>query len=402
MYGDMNTYLAKSTDLGKTWTRLKSDEFTGFAHKIKEDPINKNLLFLGTERGMFASIDGGNSWFRMKNHIPDYCMVRDIAIQPQTNDLVIATHGRGIMVINDISPIRSLSKEVVNNEVVLFDSKPQPITTGKFGGGGSPVSGGWNAGNPDDIEPIEYYMKDRPTKDVKVEIYDASGKLVQSIPGSKRKGINKVYWNMRMTPPKTASGGSKMDIAGFIAPMVLPGTYTVKLLVGDKVYSNKLVLVHDGSNKLFSEEDRKTQYTAAMQLYHMHEELAALVDKINAEQKNIKENQDSVKRPQTKKLLKEYNTKLEDLRNTLLASKHKSIFADEKKLRENITDDYTAICGLECKPTNLQLDIIQVLNDDIKKAEQAYDKLYTEYGDKTKQTIKEDKSKKVIEPRNSN
>ncbi len=402
MYGDMNTYLAKSTDLGKSWTRLKSDEFTGFAHKIKEDPINKNLLFLGTERGMFASIDGGNSWFRMKNHIPDYCMVRDIAIQPQTNDLVIATHGRGIMVINDISPIRSLSKEVVNNEVVLFDSKPLPITTGKYGGGGSPVSGGWSGGNPDDIQPIEYYMKDRPTKDVKMEIYDAAGKLVQSIPGSKRKGINKVYWNQRMTPPKTASGGTKMDISGFVAPLVMPGTYTVKLLVGDKVYINKLVLVHDNDNKLFSEDDRKTQYTAALQLYHLHEELAALVDKINAEQRMIKDNQDSVKRPQTKKLLKDYNVKLEELRNTLLASKHKSIFADEKKLRENITDDYVAICSQECKPTNLQLDIIQILNDDIKKAEQAYDKLYADYGDKTKQTVKEDKSKKVTEPRNSN
>ena len=402
MYGDMNTYLARSTDLGKTWTRIKSDDFTGFAHKIKEDLVNRNLLFLGGERGLFASIDGGNSWFRMKNHIPDYCMVRDIAIQPQTNDLVIATHGRGIMVINDISPIRALTKDVVDKDVVLFDNKPTPLTNGAYGGGGSPVSGGWYGGNPDDVQPIEYYMKNRPTQDVNVEIYDATGKLVQKIPGSKRKGINKVYWNLRWTPPKTATGGTKMDYGGFVAPMVLPGTYTVKLKVGDKDYTNQLVMVHDTKNKLFSEEDRKAQYTAAMELYHMHEQLADLVDKISAEQKTLKDNMDSVKRPQTRKLMKEYNEKLEELRSTLLATKHKSIFADEKKLREYITEVYGAICGQESKPTNLQLERITVLNDDLKKGQDNYLKLYADYGEKADKTVKDEKAKNKVEPRNSN
>jgi hypothetical protein len=277
-----------------------------------------------------------------------------------------------------------------------------PITLGKFGGGGSPVIGGWYGGNPDDIQPIEYYMKDRPTRDVKVEIYDASGKLVQSMPGTKRKGINKVYWNQRLTPPKTATGSTKMDYGGFIAPTVMPGTYTVKLKVGDKEYTSKLEMVHDKSNKLFTEDDRKAQNMAAMQLYHTHEQLAILVDKINATQKMIKENLDSVKRPQTKKLLNEYNSKLEELRGTLLATKHKSIFADEKKLRENITEVYSAICGQESKPTNLQLERINVLNDNLKKSEESYQKIEATYGDKATQTIKDDKSKKVIESRNSN
>ena len=402
MYGDMTTYLAKSTDAGKTWTRIKSDEFTGFAHKIKEDLVNKDLLFLGTERGLFGSIDGGATWFRMKNHIPDYCMVRDIQIQPQTNDLVLATHGRGVMVINDISPMRSLTKEVVEKDVVLFPNKPLEITMGKYGGGGSPVSGGWHGGNPDHIQPIEYYLKDRATKDVKVEIYDASGKLVQSIPGTKRKGINKVSWNLRWTPPKTATGSKKMDYGGFIAPIVMPGTYTVKLKIGDKDYTSSLQMIHDNSNKLFSEEDRKEQYDAAMRLYHMHEQLFTLVDKINTEQKMIKGNMDSVKKPSAKKELEAYNTKLEELRSTLLATKHQSIFADEKKLREYITEVYSAVCYQECRPTNLQLGRITVLNDDLKKGEDTYAKLYAEYGEKTKKTVEAEKLKKAESPRSSN
>ncbi len=393
MYGDMNTYVGKSTDGGKTWGRLNSTELTGFAHKIKEDPINKNLLFLGTERGLFASIDGGNTWFRMKNHIPDYCIVRDIQIQPQTSDLVFATHGRGIMVINNIAPIRELSSEVLNKDVVLFENKPMPISTGTYGGGGSPVSGGWWGGNPDDILPIEYYLKDRANAEVKIDIYDATDKLVQSIPGNKRKGINKVYWNQRMTPPKTATGGTKMDYGSFIAPLVMPGTYTVKLKVGDKEYTSKLQMVHNSENKLFTETDRGVQHTAAMQLYHMHEQLYELVNKINADQARIKSNLDSITQPKAKKLLTEYNTKLEELRNTLLASKHKSIFADEKKLRENITEVYGAVCGQECKPTNLQLARITGLEEDLKKGTDAYGKINTEYGAKAEQTVKDAKPK---------
>ena len=393
MYGDMNTYLAKSTDAGTTWSRINSPEFTGFAHKIKEDLMNKNLLFLGTERGLFASIDGGGSWFRMKNHIPDYCMVRDIQIQPQTNDLVFATHGRGIMVINNIAPIRALSSEVINKEVVLFENKPMTITTGTFGGGGSPVSGGWYGGNPEDLQPIEYYLKDRATGDVKIEIYDAMDKLVQTVPGTKRKGINKVFWNLRWTPPKTATGGTKVDYGGFIAPMVLPGAYTVKLKVGDKEYSNKLQMVHNSGNKLFSEADRKVQHTAAMELYHMHEQLYDLVNNINTDQKKIKDNLDSLNQPKAKKVLTEYNTKLEELRSTLLATKHKSIFADERKLRENITDVYGSVCGQECRPTNLQLERVAGLQDDLKKGIDAYAKIKTEYEAKSDQAVKDAKPK---------
>jgi len=139
-----------------------------------------------------------------------------------------------------------------------------------------------------------------------------------------------------------------------------------------------------------------------MELYHMHEQLAILVDKINAEQKMIKDNMDSVRKPQAKKMLKDYNAKLEELRSTLLATKHKSMFADEKKLREYITEVYGAICGQECKPTNLQLARITVLNDDLKKGEQTYEKIYGEFGDKAQQTVKEEKSRKNDEPRNSN
>jgi photosystem II stability/assembly factor-like uncharacterized protein len=214
MYGDHKTYLGRSTDMGKTWKLITSTEFTGFAHKIKEDLVNKDLLFLGTEMGLFATVDGGANWFRMKNHIPEYALVRDILIHPATNDLILATHGRGVIIVDDITPMRILTKDIVDKDVYLIPNTPIELTAGKFGDGGFPSTGGWVAPNPFSIPPIQYYLKDRITNaDVKVEIYDKDNNLVQSIPGSKRKGINKVSWNLRMKPPKLPAADQKLILA---------------------------------------------------------------------------------------------------------------------------------------------------------------------------------------------
>ncbi|HEX2607261.1 MAG TPA: hypothetical protein VHK91_07775, partial [Flavisolibacter sp.] len=238
MYGDHKTYIARSADMGKTWKLFGSKEFTGFAHKIKEDPKNKDLLFAGTERGLYATVDGGSNWFRMKNHIPDYAMVRDIQIHPQTNDLIIATHGRGIMIVDDITPMRSLTRQIIDQDVYLFDTQPIVLTTGKFGDGGFPGTGGWVAPNTPSIPPIQYYLKERVSVgDVTLGIYDPSGKLIKELPGTIRKGVNKITWDLKMKPPRVAGGGTKLDYSAFVAPMVMPGDYTVKMKVGDKEFS---------------------------------------------------------------------------------------------------------------------------------------------------------------------
>jgi photosystem II stability/assembly factor-like uncharacterized protein len=392
MYGDHNTYVGKSADGGKTWQLLRSEEFTGFAHKVKEDLVNKELLFVGTEMGLFATVDGGGNWFRMKNNIPDYTLVRDIQIHPETHDLVLGTHGRGVIVVNDITPMRELSSTIADKEMYIFPNKPLAVTMGKYGHGGFPSTGGWDAGNPASIQPIQYYLKDRVRSgDVRLEVYDAQGRLVQSMPGGKRKGLNKVYWNLRYTPPKVAKGGTKVDYSGFAAPQVLPGDYKVKIRVGAKEYDTELKLVHDAENKGFSEEDRRLQHETAMQLYNLHEELYALVEKINDEQKLIKDNNDVVKTNKSKKILTDYNTKLEELRSTLLGTKQKSIFADEEKLREQISDVYSAVCYQEAKPTNLQIERVSGLQQEVKKAEKAYESLSGKYAMQVKETIEAEK-----------
>ncbi len=391
MYGDHKTYLGYSADMGRTWKLISSPEFTGFAHIIRQDLVNKDLLFLGTEMGLFGTLDGGQNWFRMKNKIPEYALVRDIKIHPRTHDLIIATHGRGILIVDDISPIRNLKKETVEKEVVLFPTTPITLTMGQFGDGGFPSTGGWVAGNPPSIPPIKYYLKDRVNSgEVKVEIFDAAGKLVQSIPGSKRKGVNMVMWNLSMKPPKIASGGAKIDFAGFLAPMVLPGDYTIKLKVADSVYTSKVKLVHDPLDKNFTLEDRKKQNKAAMDLYQLHERLAQVVDSINDRQKLIKDNLTKVTDSTLKRSMVAYNEELEKLRSELLSTKQKSVFADEKKLREDITEVYAGVTGQEAAPSNLQLQRTVTLQSEVKKKEEAAKVIMKKYDEVVKASLRKE------------
>lgn len=388
MYGDHKTYLGKSTDLGKTWTLLKSDEFTGFAHKIREDLKNKDLLFLGTEMGLFATLDGGANWFRMKNNIPEYCLVRDIQIHPKTNDLVLGTHGRGIMIVENITPMRELIQEIATKDAYIFPIEKFKLTTGRFGGGGFPVNGGWYAGNPTEIPPIQYYLKDRlMSGDAKLEIYDEQGKLIQSMPAGKRKGINQVYWNQRYTPPKVAEGGAKVDYAGFSAPQVAPGKYVARLTLGDKTYETPINVTHDADDKKFSLADRMAVHASAMKLYNMQEQLYRLVDKINKEQAWVKASDSTLKTAKGKKQLQDYNTTIENLRATLLGTKQKSIFADEKKLREEISELYGELAYREAPPSPLQLERITLLQEEVNKAEKSYENILTQQSAKVRETV---------------
>lgn len=375
MYGDHNTYLGKSTDLGKTWTRINSSEFTGFAHKIKEDLVNKDLLFLGTEMGLFATVDGGQTWFRMKNNIPEYALVRDIQIHPKTHDLILATHGRGIIILDDIRTLRSLTKDVLDKDFYLFPTPDIKLTNGKFGWGGPEIAGGWMAGNPSEIPSINYYLKQRLNSGkITVEIYDEKNNLIQSMPGTVRKGINRITWNLKSNPPKVAEGSTKMDIAGFMAPMVLPGNYTVKVKLNDKDYTAPIKCVHDESNKDLTPEDRLLVYNKALQLQTLYNQVNNTVDSINIIQKGLKE--DSVSYSKNKNAQVFYDD-LQKVKAELMATKKTSIFADEERVREKISALYGNFCNMESKPNSTQLEAIDVLQTEFDTQKVNYKKAIT-------------------------
>ena len=391
MYGDHKTYAAKSVDGGKTWIAFKSKEFSGFAHKIIEDPVNSDLLFIGTEMGLFASLNAGKDWFRMKNNIPWYALVRDIKIHPATNDLIVATHGRGILIVDDISAMRNLTASIREKEFHLFETGDITLSTGSFGDGGFPSTGGWVAPNAPSLKPFQYYLKDRiNTGTIKLEIYNEEGKLVQTVPGTNRKGINRVTWTQRMMPPKTAVGGTKPDNGAAIAPQVLPGNYTLKVKVGKDEYNQPFRLVHDPAS-VISMEERKAQFDAAMQLYNMHLKLASVVAGISEKQKMYKDTINTLKQKKALQWGKDYITALETLRAELLATKQTSIFADETRLREEITQVYLAICFNEAAPSNLQKESINSLSKRVDEAEKKAMEINGLYEEKLKLMLKSKK-----------
>ncbi len=119
----MKTYVFKTTDFGKTWKPLATDAMSGYAHVVKQDPVNPDLLFLGTEFGLFISVDGGAAGPASRASLPKVA-VRDMAIHPRDDDLIIATHGRGIYILDDLTPLRKLTREALEAEVALLPSRP--------------------------------------------------------------------------------------------------------------------------------------------------------------------------------------------------------------------------------------------------------------------------------------
>jgi len=323
--------------------------------------------------GLFCTLDGGTNWFRMKNNMPEYGLVRDLQIHPKTHDLIVGTHGRGIYILDDIRPIRNLNPETVSQEVFIFPTPDITLNNGKFGWGGPEVSGGWGAYNAPSRPSIQYYLKERVSSGkATIDIIDEKGNVVQTIPATIRKGINRVDWNLRGNPPRVAAGSTKMDGAGFNAPMILPGKYTIKLKIKDKEYTSSVNCVHDADNKDLSINDRKLVYDKAMALQKLYNKLSNTIDTITNLQSKLKADSVAFKKSKSNKAL--YDD-LEKVRAELMATKQTSIFADEEKLREKISELYGAFCGMQAKPNSTQLEAIDVLEAEYKIQEANLEKV---------------------------
>ena len=157
--GDKTPYVFRSTDLGKTWEALADSSIKAYCHIIKQDLVNPNLLFLGTEWGLYISIDGGKNWANFKGNVPKV-PVMDMVIHPRDQSLVLATHGRGIMIIDDLTPLRQLSQDLLNTDVKFLRTKDYVIRETSF-------TQEWNGDDeflgqvPEASAPIVYYMKKR-------------------------------------------------------------------------------------------------------------------------------------------------------------------------------------------------------------------------------------------------
>jgi len=378
MYGDMTAHIFKTTDYGKTWKPIVAGDsgLRGWAHVIKEDLVSPNLLFVGTEFGLFVTNDGGERWAQYKGSNFPAVAVDDLAMQPRTNDLVLATHGRGIWIVDDISPLRSLTPEIMQEEAG-FLPMPQGTQWLEAFAGWPEGANSFNGPSRPDVATIPYYQRTRHIfGDLKIEIFDSQGKLVDTVSSSKHRGVNRAEWSMHLKPPKVPPAASASFGAAF-GPRVLPGTYTVKMTKGDKAYESKIDVVLDPRVK-FSVEDRKQQFDLATKLSAMLNHMSWAVDSIigvrdtaNRDASQLKGN-DALKQRLTK-----LATDSDAIRSKIVATKEGGAITGEERLREFLAGLYSDVNGYEGKPTDSQVARTDVLGRELEDVIGEFQKLVT-------------------------
>jgi photosystem II stability/assembly factor-like uncharacterized protein len=344
---DFAVYFYMTTDFGQSWKRIVNGipEEAGTAHVIREDPRNPNLLFAGTEFGLFASFDRGGKWERMKNGLPTV-PVDDILIHPRDHDLIIGTHGRSILIMDDITPLEQMSDNVMSADVHLFDMRPGiSWHAGNFKGFTGTRE--YIAANPPYGAVINYYLKSKleGRNPVKITVSDKSGNKIRELTGPAEAGINRVNWDLRYEAVTQGGGGGRgggggggggrggapaaegaapgsaegaapeaeaeaggrggrggggggggFGFGGGRGPLVDPGEYTIAISAAAK-NETKTVVVEEDPRITLSAEDRTKRREALTKLYGMARQAEDGRKKIVALRTSLTTLTDSWKRP---------------------------------------------------------------------------------------------------------
>lgn len=346
---DYNTYVFISSDYGETWKSLKSDLPAGVTCRvIREHTRNQNLLFLGTEFGAFASLDRGGHWSRLKGNLP---MVRvdDIQVHPRDNDLVLATHGRSIWVLDNITALEKMSEAITSSDVAIFDPTPA-IEFRTYNRKGNTGHKWFEGQNPAYGALIDYYLRAKPEGNVRVTITDKNGKVMRELTGPKEAGVNRIVWDLRLAAPNQAGGGragggragggvgrgagqqqqaqaqqpqggsaeagaateqpaAQVGGGGFFGgggrgPRVEPGEYTIKVSAAGKEATASVRIQEDPRIQI-SEADRAKWSAAVMQAYELLRSASAAQRSVQTLKTQMTSLQESLRR--TPNVSKEVN-----------------------------------------------------------------------------------------------
>jgi photosystem II stability/assembly factor-like uncharacterized protein len=294
---DLRPYIYKTTDYGKTWTKLTNGIPDGsFARAVREDPEKRGLLYAATEGGVYVSFNDGANWRPLKLNLPP-TPVHDLVVKD--NDLVVATHGRAFWILDDISPLRQFSDDVEKKDVHLYT--PGPAYRIQAGQSGERHTSKRTGENPPVGAIIYFYLKDAPKEgtETKLEILDASGKTIRKYssqesapldepadPDDKKPekeikpeaGLNRFVWDLRCEEAHRVPGYYLWAYnGGAQGPVVAPGQYQVKLTVGAESQVAPLEVKLDPRVKI-ADSDLQQQFTMQMQI---HEELNRVYDAVN-------------------------------------------------------------------------------------------------------------------------
>ncbi len=375
-FGDMKPYAFKTTDYGKTWTPLVNEQsgVTGYAHVIAEDTENPNLLFLGTEFGLWISVDGGQRWAQYKGSNFPAVAVRDIQVHPREGDLVLATHGRGIWIVDDVRPLRALTDEVMAKNAQFLPSRPAYQYIQAFGGWAE-GDNSFEGPNRPQQATITYYQKSRHMLgDLKIDILDEQGKLVDSISPGKKRGLNRVTWSMTLKAPRVPPAATALFQAA-TGPRVPPGSYKVRMTKGNEVYNTELNVVLDPRAK-YTVEDRKAQFDLQMRLYRLLEHMTWATDNVTNVRDGAMQRAAKLEaNDPLKKKLQQLASAADEIRGKIVATKEGGAITGEERIREYIGTVYGDVSQYEGRPTQAQVERTDVLTRELEDVITEFKKL---------------------------
>jgi hypothetical protein len=331
---DYGTYVYASVDGGNNFRSIGEGIPKGHTvMAMAEDPKNSSVLYAGSEFGLFVSPDRGGRWMRVTSNLPTV-PIHEIIIHPRDNDMIVATHGRSIWILDDITPLQQQA-EAIKTDAFLFDMRGG-MQFNQANDRGFVTDKPFFGKNPAYGAAISYYLS-KPQTNVALRIRDASGTEVREITGddlrqARGAGINRVYWDLRHQPlaplaGQPAGGGGGGGGGGFggggnNGPNVMPGDYRVTLLVDGKDVATKTVRVSGDKDMPMTDAERKTWHDTALNLHDLQRVANSAAEAVNQLATQLSAAEGLVKSAASapaaaKQAITDANTKLADLRRRL-------------------------------------------------------------------------------------
>lgn len=354
--GDQKAYVYLTRDMGKSWQSIVGENINSYCHVIISDPGNPELLFLGTESGLFISIDRGKVWSKFTGNLPNVA-IRDMQIHPRDNDLVLASHGRGIIIIDDITPLSNLQHDMVEQDIVFLPSRPFTIKNygyqQEFGGSDEFVGQ-----NPGQSGILSYYLKKRHIfGDMYLEVLDDQGKIINTLVAGKRKGINRVPLSIRKKAPPVGETRNRSfrSFGAAQGPALPAGEYTIAIVKDGKRTTGTFTLLDDPQSP-HSNEARELQRQTANKAYYMLFDLDFLDKKITKLVDNGTKTSGNLKDTVLVAEIKIVSDKIGAIQDSLYVTSSGESFTGEEKLREKLVKIYSGVNSYMGKPTSFQVE----------------------------------------------
>ncbi|OGD26758.1 MAG: hypothetical protein A2Y56_00425, partial [Candidatus Aminicenantes bacterium RBG_13_63_10] len=394
MLNDLRPFVFKTRDLGKTWTNI-SGNLPERAHvwTLKEDLENPAILYAGTELGLFVSLSGGTDWVKLHGRNLPVVPVHDILIHLRDNDLILGTHGRGIWILDDITPIQQLASSLLDRPAALFDLRPAlrfSQKTTRYGIGDSLFQGQ----NPPYGALITYFLKERPAagKELKLDILDgATGKVVRTLAKIPAEpGFNRVNWDLRGEGPRSRRDAPPEEDDFFRGPRgahVLPGLFRLRLTL-DQLHDEKPLEVKLDPTVQVSKDDLKAQQRVSLKLLEMlsvtNDALRAL-DGLSDQVEERKATMHKLGRNLKDNTVKAVNAHLDmirELQGKLARSEAGGAPPASSPLSNKISSFFNAVDGVQAAPTLAQVAYLYELTSEFKETLAAVNSYFADKADK--------------------